>query len=118
MMNATRILLLALAGLAATPAPAQDMRPGIASIAVITTEPEGRYGMDGDVVKPAKLRSTLVLLDEQLAIGHVHLRRGQAEITPEQLAEIRRMAGEIGAKLMVEKDGRMEPDDAPAEPGA
>lgn len=98
-------------------APAQDMRPGIASIAVVTAEPDGRYGLDGEVVKPAKLKRTLVLLDEQLAIGHVHLKKGASEITPEQLAEIRRIADGIGARLLVERDGRMEPVDASPPPG-
>ncbi|MFZ5657413.1 MAG: hypothetical protein ACOY37_10225 [Pseudomonadota bacterium] len=37
-------------------AQAQDMRPGIASIAIVTTELDGRYGMDGEVLKPAKLK--------------------------------------------------------------
>jgi hypothetical protein len=95
---------------------AQDVRPGIASIAVVTAEPEGRYGMDGGVLKPAKLKRNLVALDEQMAIGHLHLRKGTAEITPAQLAEMREIAGAIGARLMVEKDGRMEPDTAPQAP--
>jgi hypothetical protein len=99
-------------------AQAQDMRPGIASIAVITTEPEGRYGMDGDVLRVSKLKRNLVALDEQLAIGHVHLKRGQADVTPERLAEIRRIADEIGAQLMVEADGRMQPAGPQAAPGA
>lgn len=96
--------------LACGAAAAEDIRPGIASIAVVSTEPDGRFGMDGDVLRPGKLKRNLVALDDQLAIGHVHLRKGGAEITPEQLAEIRRIAAEIGARLMVEKDGRMEPD--------
>lgn len=102
--------------LAAGAAQAQDMRPGIASIAVVSTEPDGRYGMDGDVLKPARLKRLLVELDAQLAIGHLHLRKGQAEISPAQLEEIRRLAGDIGARLMVEKDGRMEPDAVAAAP--
>lgn len=109
----TASLTLALL-LACAAAGAQDMRPGIASIAVITTEPDGRFGMDGGVLKPARLKRDLVLLDEQLAIGHLHLRKGGAEITPDQIAEIRRIATEIGARLLVEKDGRMEPDSGPS----
>ncbi len=109
-----RNVLLAFAlTLAATGAVAQDVRPGIASIAVISSEPDGRYGMDGDVVKASKLKRTLRALDEQLAVGYVHLRKGQVEISAEHLAEVRRIADEIGARLMVEKDGRMEPADAP-----
>lgn len=98
-------------------ASAQDMRPGIASVAVVSTEPDGRYGLDGSVVKHARLKRTLVELDAQMAIGHVQLKKGQAEISPEQLAEIRRLATELGAQLMVEKDGRMEPDAAPSTGG-
>lgn len=110
-----RHLSLALAFLlASSAASAQDMRPGIASIAVISTEADGRYGMDGDIVKPARLKRNLVLLDEQLPIGYVHLRRGAVEISAEQLAEIRGIAEGIGARLMVEKDGQMQPDAAPA----
>lgn len=106
---------MALALLLATAvAAAQEMRPGIASIAVISTEADGRYSMDGGVVTARRLQRTLVALDEQMAIGHVHLRKGTADISAAQLAEIRRIAAEIGARLMVEKDGRMEPDDAPA----
>ena len=108
----TALMALALVA-AAAGAQAQDMRPGIASIAVISTEPGGRYGMDGDVHKPARLKRLLVELDAQLPIGHVHLRRGEAEVTPDQLAEIRRLADDIGARLMVERDGRMEPDTTP-----
>jgi hypothetical protein len=111
-------LALALAVLLASlGAQAQDMRPGIASIAIVTTEPDGRYGMDGEVLKPAKLQRMLELLDEQLAVGHLHLRKGQADITAERVGEIRRIADGIGARLMVERDGRMEPADVPAPPG-
>lgn len=96
--------------LAAGTATAQDMRPGIASIAVVSAEPDGRYGLDGAVLNAAKLRRTLVTLDDQMAIGHLHLRAGTSAITDAQLAEIRRLATEIGARLLVEKDGKMEPD--------
>ena len=112
-----RNVLLALTlACASTVASAQDMRPGIASIAVISTEPDGRYAMDGEVLKASKLKRLLVALDEQLAIGHVHLRRGHADISTEQLAEIRRIADDIGARLMIERDGQMQPD-APAPSG-
>lgn len=104
--------------LALAPAAAQDMRPGIASIAVVTAEPEGRYAIDGKVMTRSRLEDFLVELDEQMAIGHVHLKKGESDITAAQLNEIRRLADEIGARLLVEKDGRMEPADATAPPGA
>jgi hypothetical protein len=106
------LLVLALL-LDATPAGAQDMRPGLASVAVVSAEPDGRYGLDGTVVKPARLRQALVELDAQMAIGHVQLKAGRAAISPAQLAEIRALASEIGARLMVEEDGRMVLDAEP-----
>lgn len=114
-----KILVLTLTiALAAASASAQDMRPGIASIAVVTSEPDGRYAIDGRLMKPGGLKEFLVELDDQMAIGHVHLKKGQSDITPAQLAEMRRIADGIGAMLLVEKDGRMQPVDAPADPGA
>lgn len=99
-----------------TNAPAQDMRPGIASIAQISAEAEGRYEMDGHVVNARKLKRTLVALDEQLPIGYVHLRGGSAGISPGQLAEIQGLAVEIGAQLLVEVDGKLQPVSASTPP--
>lgn len=115
MKTAALALVLALACPAVS---AQDMRPGIASIAMVSTEADGRYGMDGKIVDARRLKRTLVELDAQLAIGHLHLRKGGAEVSAEQLAEIRAIADEIGARLMVEKAGRMESAEAVAEPVA
>lgn len=103
--------------LACTAVGAQDVRPGIASVAVVSTEADGRYGLDGAVVKAARLKRTLVELDAQMAIGHLQLKKGRSDISPAHLLEIRRLAAELGAQLMVEKDGRMEPDVDPTPRG-
>ena len=78
---------------------------------------EGRhveYTLDGKIVNASKLRRTIVQLDDQLPIYWLQLRRGGADITDEQLTQMRALASDIEAKLLVERDGAMVPDAAPA----
>lgn len=110
MKIALLVSMLAAAGVAS----AQEARPGIVSVAQVASEADGKYTLDGKIVNASKLRRTIVQLDDQLPIYWLQLRRGGADITDEQLTQMRALASDIEAKLLVERDGAMVPDAAPA----
>lgn len=115
-----RPALPALLLLAASVAAATELEPGFASVAVVSTEADGRYRMDGRVFTASALKTWLVELDDQLPIRSIRLEHGGVAASETQAREIAEIAKAIGARLEAEHAEHREraaPADTEAEAG-
>ena len=84
---------------------AENSQLGFASTAEVAAEPDGRFRFDECVLTAKALREQIVLLDEQLHVDRLDLRRGSADITAQQLADMAVIARSIHAQLFAEQAG-------------
>ncbi|WP_133502078.1 hypothetical protein [Cognatilysobacter terrigena] len=91
---------------------------GFAGATEVVAEPDGKFNLNERAVSPKVLREQLVELDAQLHVGRINLRPGGAEITDQQVLDLKRIAQLIHADLFVERAGALQavnvgPDSAP-----
>lgn len=94
-----------------------DMRPpGFGSVAEVSVESADRFRIDGRAMTLPKLRKWLVTLDEQLPVGHLHLKMGGPPASAEQVEQLKTLATEIGAQFVADPGALdVAPAQAPAE---